>query len=228
VDVLPVEADLHDYKLVVAPSLHLLTDESALRLLNYVYSGGHLLLGPRSGMKDKHNALHPMRQPGVLAEALGAYVEEYYALAEPVTTSGILGNGSASIWAEWLHVTALDADVLLRYGAHSWLDGQPAIVSRRVKKGRITLVGAWLDDGLMVTLMEWACREILPIFGSLPRGIEVGRRVGNGRVLYVVINHTDKQQSVPLREIYLNLLDGQQYVGALEISAQGIVLLTPT
>ena len=42
--------------------------------------GGHLVLGPRSGMKDEHNALNVERQPGPLVAPLGGRVEQYYAL----------------------------------------------------------------------------------------------------------------------------------------------------
>ena len=65
-------------------------------------SGGELVLGPRSGMKDEYNALNPQRQPGPLAETLGGRVEQYYALESPVPVSGDLGTGTASLWAEQL------------------------------------------------------------------------------------------------------------------------------
>ena len=75
---------LNQYKLLVAPSLNVISPELAAKLLAYVQQGGHLLLGPRSGMKDEFNSLNPQRQPGPLAEALGARVEQYYALDQPV------------------------------------------------------------------------------------------------------------------------------------------------
>ncbi len=49
-------------------------------LLAYVQQGGHLVLGPRSGMKDEHNSLNVERQPGPLVAPLGGRVEQYYAL----------------------------------------------------------------------------------------------------------------------------------------------------
>jgi DNA-directed RNA polymerase subunit RPC12/RpoP len=64
----------------------------------------HLVLTLRSGMKDGYNALLPLRQPGLLAEAAGIEVEEYYALEEPVPVTGLIGNGTGKIWAERLKV----------------------------------------------------------------------------------------------------------------------------
>src|SRR5215468_2241407 len=41
-------------------------------------------------------------------------------------------------------------EVLLRYGrSNGWLDGQPAVVSRPFGRGRITYIGAVLDEKLV-------------------------------------------------------------------------------
>jgi beta-galactosidase len=77
----PTTAFLDSYKLLVAPSLNVISDALAKKLIAYVQQGGHLILGPRSGMKDEYNSLNPQRQPGPLAEALGGKVEQYYALS---------------------------------------------------------------------------------------------------------------------------------------------------
>jgi beta-galactosidase len=81
----PKSVDLTGYKLLVAPSLNVIDDALAAKLLAYVQHGGHLLLGPRSGMKDEFNSLNPQRQPGPLVDTLGGRVEQYYALEKPVT-----------------------------------------------------------------------------------------------------------------------------------------------
>jgi beta-galactosidase len=227
VDIVPVQAEINNYALVIAPSLHLLTPDCAAHLLAYVEGGGHLLLGARSGMKDGDNALLPLRQPGHLAQAAGVYVEEYYALTQPVAVSGMLGSGSASVWAEWLHPIAPDVEVLLRYSGHSWLEGTAAATTRRYGKGRITLVGAWLDDALMTRLIAWATEDIQPVFEHLPPMVEVGRRVGSEHTVYIVINHASHEQSVPLPEPCINLLDQSQHGGSLGLAGQGVAVLVP-
>ncbi len=131
------------------------------------------MLGPRSGMKDSYNALYPNRQPGPLAELLGAHVEEFYALEKPVPISGEIGSGSASVWAEILNPSSAETGVLMRYGAsNGWLDGQPAVITRKVGRGSITYVGAWLDDGLMSKLTaSWIqMSQIQPILLDVPEG----------------------------------------------------------
>lgn len=55
---------------------------------DYVRGGGHLVLGPRTGMKNGDNALNIQRQPGPLVALLGGRVEQFYALDTPVPVNG--------------------------------------------------------------------------------------------------------------------------------------------
>ena len=86
------------------------------------------------------------------------------------------GVGEARTWAEWLMVDAKDVEVGLHYGpANGWLDGQPAMVTRRVGLGRITYLGTWLDDALMQRFIGWLehTSQLEAPFGTLPEGVEV-------------------------------------------------------
>ncbi|HEV2126465.1 MAG TPA: beta-galactosidase, partial [Chloroflexota bacterium] len=74
-DIISADAPLHGYKLVIAPTLHLLDEARAARLQAFVERGGHLVLTVRSGVKDDRNALLPSRPPGPLAKAAGTEVE---------------------------------------------------------------------------------------------------------------------------------------------------------
>jgi beta-galactosidase len=200
VAVVSADADLSRYPLVVAPALNVLTAEMAKRLEAYVRDGGHLVLGPRSGMKDDADALWPERQPGPLAGLLGAHVEQYYALDAPVTLTGAVA-GTATTWAETLVADAADTRVIARYAdPGGWLDKKPAIVTRSVGKGSITYVGTWLDAAAMRVLAgrmldEAAVATILPVASP---DIEVSARAGAERCVLVVINHGVAAQPVSL------------------------------
>ena len=188
VDVVEATAPLDSYKLVVAPSLNVIPQALADHLLAYVRAGGHLILGPRSGMKDEYNALNTERQPGPLVPALGGRVEQYYALEGSIP----VGDGTALIWAEQLSASNPATTVELRYGkSNGWLDGQPAMLTRALGKGSITYLGTLPDGALMRSLMETATAEagVHAAFGPVPVGVEVCRRVGTDRVVYIVINH---------------------------------------
>jgi beta-galactosidase len=92
IDILPPDRDLSSYKMVVAPGLDLLTQSEAENLTSYVKKGGHLVLGQRSAVKDENNSRWPQRQPGPLASLLGARIEQYTALSEPISVRGVWGG----------------------------------------------------------------------------------------------------------------------------------------
>jgi beta-galactosidase len=201
VDVVSPDAPLARYRLVVAPALNVLPAAEARHLADYVRGGGHLVLGPRSGMKDAWDALWPQRQPGPLTALLGGRVEQYYALESPVPLAGVLGAGQASIWAEALSVRSPATRVLMRYGkSNGWLDGKPAIITRDVGKGSITYVGAWLDPALMQNVLDDFLRKahVTPLIPGVSQNVEVCERTGAGKRVWILINHGDHAQSLRL------------------------------
>ena len=227
VDIVNADAPLDAYKLVVAPDLNVISPELAAHLLAYVKQGGELLLGPRSGMKDEYDALNVERQPGPLVAPLGGRVEEYYALESEVPVSGSLGAGTAALWAERLSTHETDDEVLLRYGkSNGWLDGQAAMISRRVGRGRISYLGAVLDAALMDRVMTWATSDaqVKPEFDAVPDGVEVCRRVAASRAVFVVINHDGAPAEITLPEAMRDVLKGGS-VTQVRLEPQGVTVL---
>ena len=225
VDVVAPDAPLASYALVVAPALNVLSNAEADHLAQYVRDGGHLVLGPRSGMKDPYNALWPQRQPGPLVDLLGGRVEQYYALDQPVA----VGDGHATIWAEILQPLAPDTQVILTYGNNEgWLSGKPAALTRKVGPGSVTYIGAWLDPVLMQkVLFEQA--GIVPLAPGLPPDVEICERSGEGRKVWIVINHGGSPQTVRLRTPVKSALVGNLNGGSLQLAAHdvGVVEMSP-
>jgi beta-galactosidase len=230
VDVIDIDAPLDGYKVVELPGLNVISQTHADRLMEYVRNGGHLLLGPRSAMKDKFNALQPERQPGPLAAFLGGRVDQFYALDDQVPLTGDLGSGTASIWAEQLSTQSPDTTVVERYGkSNGWLDGQPAVLTRKVGKGRITYVGAWLDTALLNDLTTGLLEEagVQPILPGVPKGVEVCRRSGQAKSVLILINHNTDSAHVSLPEPMRDLIGAQSTaVNAVDLPPIGVAVLT--
>jgi beta-galactosidase len=211
IDVVAPTAPLSGYKLVVAPGLNVLSDAAAKNLADYVRGGGHLVLGQRSAMKDDDNGLQPARQPGPLAELLGGRVEQYYALVDPVPVEGKWGAGKSSLWAELLSAKDKDTEILERYGkSNGWLDGRPAAITRPFGKGRITYIGAWLDDDAMKSAAKWMTdiSGVKPALGSVPDGVEVYPRSGDKGTVYILVNLSNGEQTVSLPAQMQDVLNG--------------------
>ncbi len=230
VDIVDPSVDLSPYKLVVAPSLNVIPPKLAARLEAYVKAGGHLVLGPRSGMKNQYNALYHERQPGPLIGTLGGEVDEYYALVNDVPVAGHWGSGRATIWAERMTPHSPDTRVELQYGAgNGWLAGHPAAIERRVGRGTIAYLGAVLNPGLMQEAADiWADEAGLgppPI--AAPAGVEVDRRVGAGHEVFVLINFDPKTETVTLPESMTDVLHGGE-VRVVVLPSHEVAVLTRT
>jgi len=211
VDIVPPSASLSGYKLVVAPGLNVLNDAAAKNLIEYVKHGGHLVLGQRSAMKDDDNGLWPQRQPGPLADLLGGRVEQYYALVDAVPVEGKWGVGESPMWAELLSAKDGDVEVLMRYGkSNGWLDGQPAAITRKVGKGRITYIGAWLDPKTMAGAAKWMTdiSGVKAALGPVPAGVDVYPRHGAKGAVYILVNFAASQATVKLPSTMQDVLNG--------------------
>jgi beta-galactosidase len=227
VDVVADTAPLSRYKLVVAPALNLLTPDAAKNLEAYVRGGGHLVLTQRSAMKDEDNTLYPERQPGPLAELLGARVEQWYSLDKPVPIDGEWGTGENRVWAEQLSVSSPDTRTLMRYGkSNGWLDGQPAAVTRSVGKGSITYIGAGLDGKTMKSAARWMMREagLDPVMSDLPEDVDLAIRSGNGKRILIFTNYGVSPRTIALPGPMEDVLMGGT-VSSVTLAQYGVAVL---
>ncbi|WP_426169621.1 beta-galactosidase [Sandarakinorhabdus sp. DWP1-3-1] len=228
VAVLNQPTDLKRYKLVVAPLPHVIDAAAAKALADYVRGGGHLVLGPRSGVKDPTNALWTPGAPGPLAALVGAHVDQTHVPPAPIAVTGDIATGSAAIWAERLAIDAPDVTVLMRYPRSAdWLDDAPAVVTRRVGRGRVTYVGVWLDAAALQKLLAWCAAQAgaAPLLPGVPDGVEVAARSGGGRTTHVVINWATSEQSLPLPPGMTSLLDGAPAGPRLTLPPWGVAVL---
>ena len=203
-------ADLSQYKLLIAPALNVLTDEQAKNLIDYVHSGGHLVLTQRSAMKTIDNALQPQRQPGPLVPLLGGRVEQFYALDTTIPISGTWGSGPTKTWAELLSTSNPDTKVLMRYGKTplGWLDDQPAAITRKVGNGSITYIGAELEGDTLANAAKWmvADANLHPPFGILPPGVDLYIRSDAHHEVWILINFGDTSQTITLPSAFEDVL----------------------
>ncbi len=229
VDIIPPDAPLNQYKLLVAPALNVLSKQTAALLIAYVRQGGNLLLGPRSGMKNEYDGLNTELQPGPLVDLLGGRVEQFYALASDVPVSGEMGSGTAKVWAEQLSIRNPETRALLTYGpSNGWLDNQPAAITRKVGKGSITYLGAWLDESLLAKLTNLLIRQsgVQPSIPNVPAGVEVCIRSKGEHAVAILINHTTTGQRVALPHPATDLLaQGTPSVSTVDLPKYGVAVL---
>jgi beta-galactosidase len=117
--------------------------------------------------------------------------------------------------------------VLMRYHAQlSWLDCQPAAVTRKVGTGSITYIGAWPDEAGMKRAVQWMVSEsgVKPDTFAAPEGVGVYRRVAKGREIFILENTSDQIQTVALPTAMTNVLTDEP-IQQLELPVYGVAVL---
>ena len=191
------KADLSKYKLVLAPDLSILPDETAGKLDAYVKNGGVLLADCRTGVKDERNLCHDRTLPGLLAPALGIRIEEYSSLGQDSWykidgRDRLAGTYTAIQYTDW--VTPESAATLAGYADQWHLKPFAAVTRNTYGKGKGWYVGTVIKetafyDNLIGQLLKDA--GIAPVV-TLPPGVEASIREKPGKRFLFLINHTQE------------------------------------
>lgn len=216
--------DLARYKMVIAPNLPVIEDAAIAALTAYVRGGGHLVLGPRSGTRDMNAQV---REPGAFDAMIGGRVVHYEAPSKPLALSGTLGSAIAKVWGERVEIEQADAVPLLSWDAtDGYLDGGPAVITRPFGKGRITYVGAWLDDSALGRVAAWAAARAntSPPVPSAPEGVEIAVRGSATQRVLTAVNWSDAITSFALPRPMTDLFSGKP-VSQVTLAPRDVILL---
>jgi beta-galactosidase len=231
IDIVPPNADLSSYKLVIAPALHLIADATAKGLTRYVQSGGTLVVTQRTGVKDESNLVVNQRLPGLLAELCGVQVEEYDSLSSQMQNSleftipELADEAHVAVGVLCDILKPAGATVVARY-TQEYYAGKPAITVNQFGAGRAVYVGAVGDAGLYDPLANWLLDTVgLQSAFTMPPGVEVSRRARAGKNLDFILNHNDSPQTIHLGSACLNLLTGLQLEGNVQVGPFEVLVL---
>ncbi|MEU4607388.1 beta-galactosidase [Kribbella sp. NPDC023972] len=208
VDFAAPSADLSAYRLVVVPSLYLISDEAAASLAAYVEGGGQLVVGYFSGIVDPSVRVRLGGYPGAFASLLGVRVEEFH----PLPADGVVelsSGGRGRVWSE--DVEAVSAEVVDRY-VGGVLDGKPAITRRQVGAGTAWYISTSVDFDTAAGL-----------FGLSSSEVETVRRRSGDITWTFLLNHGDAEVVVPAEGV--ELISGAAVDGSLSLPAGGYAVV---
>jgi beta-galactosidase len=195
VDVVLPHADLRRYRVVVAPGLFVLDEETAAALAGYVEGGGALVLAPRVGVKDRCNAVPERPVPAWLDELAGLEVVDYASVAEHATAriAGVEGVAFAGEVRGWYEELELHGGLATARYVDGVFPGSPAVVEHAVGSGRCVYVGGAADVPTLQALYRLLCGEAGLSLLDLPEGVEAVPLVANGGNLLWLLNHSDDE-----------------------------------
>jgi beta-galactosidase len=186
------ELTVQEHPVLIVPGLYV-SDEVTLDWLRmYAESGGHLVLGPRTGYADEEARARGDVQPARLAEAAGVWYDEVTNLLAdvPVVSSDrglqLEGRPQATRWLDSLVPNG--ATVLARY-EHPHYGQWAAVTTHATGRGRITCLGTLPNLDLAKAVMSWLGASQVPHWCEVPETVtSTGARAADGRRLRFLHN----------------------------------------
>ncbi|WP_235866076.1 beta-galactosidase [Serinibacter arcticus] len=216
VDVLPADADLAGYDLIVVPTLYVTDEARAARIAAAAEAGATVLVTYLSGIVDATSRVLAGGYPGAFRDLLGVRTEEF----RPLQREEIVHLSDGSEVAEWSEDTVLgDAEVVLGY-ADGPGAGRPAVTRRRAGDGHAWYVSARLAQESASSIVDTLVDELqLRREIVAPAGVEaVRRRTGDASVLFL-LNHTS--EDVDVEATGRELITARDLTGTLRLPAGG-------
>jgi len=233
VEIVSPDDDLNSYRLVVAPSLHLMDRETAKKLEEFVRQGGTLVVTQRSGVKDETNLVVDQRLPGYLRELMGAEVAEYDSLAPGMSNEirfvlpGLELQASLNC-GTLCDVLAPQAARTVAVYCRDYYAGKPAITENRYGEGRAIYVGTIGDAWFYQILTRWLLDStgIEPLVFSADPDVEISERWQGERRILFILNFASGPRCVDLRRDCVRLIDGQLIpAGKIQIPPHEVLVL---
>jgi beta-galactosidase len=235
VDILRPGDDIRNYKLVLAPHLHVLPDTVAKQLVDYVRDGGVLLVDCRTAVKDATNLAYDRTLPGLLTPALGIEITEYETLGLGIadkeeTTYKVhgdpqLGDAFTAVhYADW--IKPIGAKTIARYGPPH-INQFAAVTRNEFGRGTGWYVGTIVSetqfyDRLVARLLNDA--RIEPLVAP-PPGVEAATRANAEQKLLFLINHTEEDKPVRIPKSRRELLTDETTGESLKLKPFGVAVI---
>jgi len=199
VDVIPVDAPLDGYKMIVVPPLPVVPADFAYRLAT---SGAQVVLGPRTGSKTANLTIPAALPPGEgIAKLIPMRVWRVESM-RPNVTEKVDQRGEARHWRDFIE-TGDGAQIEATFA-----DGHPAIVRCGSVLYLASLFDETLTQDIFLNVAKAAGLEAAP----LPDGIRISRRGG----LTYVFNYNATPYRIPAAASFI--------VGQEEVEPQGVAI----
>jgi len=222
--------DLSKYKLVIAPSLSLLSAGEADALKFYVQNGGTLVATCNTGLVDEHQIASDSGYPAFMSDLFGMEVIEFDPLA-PEDENHLAFRGA--FHASRLHTARLWCDIIEPHGcqilatfSRDFYGGNPAVTQQTFGLGTAIYIGTISQQDFYYDLITWlrnTCllRQLLKV----PDTIEVSLRQKGDAKVFFLLNH----QSTPVRITFYkpmhDFLTERTFSGNYDVPPHGVLVL---
>lgn len=212
--------------LLVMSGFAVMDHDLAERLVEFVRNGGTLLVTPPAGTRDGGSRLVGATAPGLLAELVGATVEESAPAAGDSNAIDLPGGRSIQCerWCELLKCSTARPLGTWRSGR---LAGQPAITLNTLGNGHVLYAGTFLEPANAGGIVELALAPsgLEPIVSGLPEEVEIVRRWSPSKTLLFLLNHSDQPRNIGRLPASRDLLSGAPVFGEMTLDPREVAIL---
>ncbi|NUU76503.1 beta-galactosidase [Paenibacillus xylanilyticus] len=207
-DVIHSSEALDGYKIIIAPHLYLLDEDTAERLQAFAAAGGTLILTHRSGVKDDHNVCVMAPLPGLLSACSGVRVTEY----DPVGGDTIMirdDQGNSYAASQWADVLELDTAQPVAVYADQFYTESAAVTRNHWGEGEVYYIGTQPEEAYLRKLVRTIGDQLqLAGIEALPDGVQITTRTGPNGSFRFILNLSPEPVSIQLNASYTSALDG--------------------
>jgi beta-galactosidase len=219
-------SDLSRYRLVIAPNLYLVNDDSVKNINHYVENGGTLLMSFFSGIVDENEHIRLGGYPAPFREMLGVSVEEYMPYSETGTNLIRTSNGKQFQCSFWADVIRLKSAQALATFERDYYANGPAVTRNRFGSGNAYYVSTVLDSNGMDWLLDEVCEKasIRPK-AQFPAGVEFVRRSNGTQTWLFALNYSDEKVNIRLDQPGYEMLSAKKLENSLQLGPKEIAII---
>lgn len=229
VDVIGLNQDLSEYKVVVAPLLYLMPKQFADRVRTFVAAGGTFITGVWSGIVNETDLAYRTGRPGPLRDVLGIWVEETDALYEGekrwVRETEGEGGYEATRLLDLIHLEG--AEALYEYG-EDFYEGVPAVTRHPYGEGEAYYLGFHSADEFYLDIYQRII-EGLDLRRNwskpLPLGVTAQRRETKDDTYIFFLNFREESIELEIDGDYIDMMKNRPTTSQLTIPSYTYAIL---
>jgi beta-galactosidase len=222
--------DLSKYKLVVAPSLHLLAGGEADLLKLYVQNGGTLVSTFNTGLVDEHHIAPDAGYPYDLTDVFGLEVLEFDPLPpgeeNHMTFKGAFPTSHLHPARLWCDIIEPKGCQVLATFAKDFYAGRPAMTMNSFGLGKAIYVGTQSHQHFYEDLVVWLRQlvNLQPLL-KVPDTVEVSLRQKENTRIYFLLNHQNSPVRIQFYKPMHDFLSGSTIAGNFDLPPHGVLVL---
>lgn len=227
VDVVTPSADLSKYKLVVAPMMYLMTEETMKNFKSYVSNGGNLVGSYLSGLVNENDLTYLGGWHKDLKEIYGINVKELDTLYPKDKNSIEYNDKEFEVKDYCSIIDLLGAEALAEYKDDFYKE-TPAITTNALDNGKAYFIGARTNQDFLSEFYDSIVSDLDLIetndFES-PQGVSIQIRENENNKYYFVMNFTEENQDVIINNLYEDLLTNEKVLGSRVLKPYEVLVL---